>query len=98
MIKVKLNHSLEVRKLGWRDGSILTSSGCSCRDPKFDCQHPQWPQPPSVTPVPDAMLLLASGRTRHTGGAGKTAIYIIYVSILNLETYAFKLHFKIQTS
>lgn len=68
MIKVKLKHSLEVRKLGWRDGSVLTSSGCSCRDPKFDCQHPQWLQPPSVTPVPDAMLLLASGRTRHTGG------------------------------
>uniref|UniRef100_A0A8C6QTS0 Collagen, type V, alpha 3 n=1 Tax=Nannospalax galili TaxID=1026970 RepID=A0A8C6QTS0_NANGA len=38
---------------GWgRAGGGLGSTGCSCREPRFDSQHPHGSQQPTVDPVP----------------------------------------------
>ena len=37
---------------GWRDGSVVMSTGCSSRGPGFYSQHPQGSSWMSVTPVP----------------------------------------------
>ena len=36
----------------WRDGSLVKSTICSCRGPRFNSQHPHGSSQLSVTPVP----------------------------------------------
>jgi hypothetical protein len=39
-------------KYGWRDGSVIKSTGCSSRGQRFDSQHPHGSLQSSLTPVP----------------------------------------------
>jgi len=34
--------------LGWKDGSVVKSTGCSCRGPEFNSQQPHGGSQPSV--------------------------------------------------
>lgn len=43
---------------GWRDDSVIRSSGCSCRGPRFSCQHPNDGSQPPVTTVPEHQMSL----------------------------------------
>ena len=43
---------VRVSMLGWRDGSVVKSTGCSCRGPGFASQHPHGGSELPVTPVP----------------------------------------------
>ena len=36
----------------WRDGSMVKSTGCSSREPRFNSQHPHSHSQPTVPPVP----------------------------------------------
>lgn len=35
---------------------VVDSTGCSCRGPRFNFQHPHGDSPPSVTPVPRDLM------------------------------------------
>jgi hypothetical protein len=49
---------------GWRDGSVVESTSCSCRGPEFNSQHPQDSSCLSVTAAPEDMTP-SSGIYRH---------------------------------
>lgn len=48
--------------------SMEKSTGCSCRGPRFDSQHPRGSSQPSVTPISRESDNLASAGTRHACG------------------------------
>jgi hypothetical protein len=56
------------KKMSWRVGSVIKSTGYSSRGPSFDSQHPYRGSPSSVTPIPDNLTLSSEG-TRQTYGA-----------------------------
>lgn len=41
---------------GWRDGSAIRSTCCSCRTPGSDSQHLHGGSQPPITPVPDSLM------------------------------------------
>jgi hypothetical protein len=42
--------------LGWGDGSVVGSTGCSCRASRFSSKHPHGSSQPSVMPVPRHLI------------------------------------------
>ena len=55
---------MENAVLGWRDGSVVKTTGCSSRRPKFCAQHPHGGPQMLVTPVPED-LIPSSGLCVH---------------------------------
>jgi hypothetical protein len=51
-LKHGLNIDIEKRVSGWRDGSVVKSTGCSSRSPEFISQQPHGGSLMSATPVP----------------------------------------------
>jgi hypothetical protein len=45
---------IDIRE-GWKEGSAVKSTVCSCRIHGFSSQHPHSVSQPSVTPVPEAL-------------------------------------------
>ena len=43
--------SYKIGTQGWRDGSVVKSTGCSSRGPQFNSQHPHGSSQLSVTPA-----------------------------------------------
>jgi hypothetical protein len=41
---------------GWKDGSMVKSTGCSFRGPRFNSQYSHGNLKPSVTPVPGYLI------------------------------------------
>ena len=58
------NKGFQNLRLGWRDGSVVTSTGCSSRGPGFSSQQPHGSSQPPVTPVPRD-LMPSSGLCRY---------------------------------
>ena len=50
-----IGFSKEYWNHGWRDGSAVNNSYCSCKEPRFESQHPHGSSQPSVTQVPGNM-------------------------------------------
>ena len=50
--------------LGLRDDSVVKSTGCSSRGPRFEPQHPHVGSQPSITPAPGD-LVTSSGLEGH---------------------------------
>jgi hypothetical protein len=50
---------------GWRDGSVVKSTGCFSRRPGFSSQLPHSCSQPSITPI-SGDLMASSGLHRHT--------------------------------
>jgi hypothetical protein len=73
------------RKAGGSDGSVIKSTGCFCKGPRFDSQLPHGSSQPSVTVTPalDPTFSLPASmgatRSRRTEiHAGQTLIYTKY--------------------
>ena len=70
--------SLKLAEVGLRDDSMVKSTGCSSRGPRFYSQHPHGNSQVSVTPIPeDTMLfcpLCASPCTCYTDICTSTTI------------------------
>ena len=63
--------------VGWRHGSAIKSTHCSCRGPRFDPQLSHYDSQPSLTPTPGHLTLSDSMGTRHIDmHVGKTLIHI----------------------
>ena len=60
--------------MGWRDGSVIKNTGCSCRGPRFSSQHPHGGSQPSVTPAP-GNLMPSSGLSWHPPTHTETPTY-----------------------
>ena len=50
----------------WRVGSAVKSTGCSCRGPRFDSQHPHGGSQSSVIPVPERLIPAVSLHGHHS--------------------------------
>lgn len=37
--------------MGWRDSSVVKSTGCSSKEPRFNSKHPHDGSKPSLTPI-----------------------------------------------
>jgi hypothetical protein len=48
----KILHLKVLKMGGWRDGSVVKSTGCSSRGPRFNSQHLHGSSQLSATPVP----------------------------------------------
>lgn len=65
---------------GWRDGSALKSTLCSCRGPRFSTHHPLGGSQLPGTPVPGTLMLFFAtpGGYYKDLYVNKTSIHIKY--------------------
>ena len=61
------NINIKSKPWGWRGGSKVKSIDCSCREHRFQSQHPYCSSQPSVPPIlEEVILLVISVGMRHT--------------------------------
>lgn len=61
------NINIKSKPWGWRGGSKVKSIDCSCREHRFQYQHPYCSSQPSVPPIlGEVILLVISVGMRHT--------------------------------